>query len=137
MGNILEKDRRKFEHIDSVYVTGSVTSIVGEVREAIAGVCPMRFGAGMQNKVLEYMALGLPTITSSMGLEGIDAVPGHQLLVASTPEDYEYHLNRLYNDIEYATNLSKEGRLFVEKNHAWQIALSPLIKQVDKILGLS
>src|SRR5262249_55576492 len=55
--------------LEGVNVVGDVSSIAGAVAGAEVGICPIRFGAGVQNKLLDYMALGLPSVTTAVGLE--------------------------------------------------------------------
>ena len=65
-----------------VTVTGRVADVRPYLTHAAAVVAPMRVARGIQNKVLEGMAMGRLVVTTSQGLEGIDAQPGRDLLVA-------------------------------------------------------
>lgn len=84
----------------------------------------MRLAAGVQNKILEYMSLGVPTITSSIGLEGINAQPGKELLVANKPEEYVAEIEKLYFDEPFSEGISIAARSFVESEHSWDSQLS-------------
>lgn len=112
--------KSELERFEGVEVTGRVAKVADAVRGAFAAVCPMRFGAGLQNKVLEYMALGLPTVTTTMGLEGIDAQVGADVLVADTPQAFAAQLSSVRTDAALATRLSQNGRAFVETHHDWE-----------------
>lgn len=72
---------------DSVFVTGRVPDVRPYLAHCTAGVAPMRIARGIQNKVLEAMAMGRPVVVTGDALEGIDAVPGKQVLLAETPDD--------------------------------------------------
>ncbi len=133
VGRISEDHFKEFNGLDGVIATGTVDNISDAVKGAFAGVCPMRLGAGVQNKVLEYMALGLPTITSSLGNEGIDAQKDLHLLVADTPDEYVAQFKKLSNDVDKAYKLSKAGRSFVAQHHNWGTMLSQLIKRLEDI----
>jgi len=74
--------------IPGVFVTGRVPDVRAYVAHADACVAPMRIARGIQNKVLEAMAMGRPTVVTSDALEGIHAVPGTELLLANTAEDF-------------------------------------------------
>jgi sugar transferase (PEP-CTERM/EpsH1 system associated) len=67
---------------NGIVVTGRVPDVRPYLQHAAAVVAPMRIARGIQNKVLEGMAMGRVVLTTSMGLEGIDAVPGRHVLVA-------------------------------------------------------
>jgi sugar transferase (PEP-CTERM/EpsH1 system associated) len=70
---------------DGVVVTGRVPDVRPYLQHAAVVVAPMRIARGIQNKVLEGMAMGRVVLTTSMGREGIDAEPGRHLLVADDP----------------------------------------------------
>lgn len=135
VGRISDANRQALEACPGVEVTGGVDSIPAAVRHAGVGVCPMRIGAGVQNKVLEYMSLGLPVITSSIGLEGFAAQPGKDLLVADDPQAYLAHLNQLWSDANFHRSLAINGRGYVEFNHDWAARLAPLVSRIDSILS--
>ena len=134
VGRIGKSNFDEFNNIDGVLATGTVDSVADAVKGAFAGVCPMRLGAGVQNKILEYMALGLPAITSKLGHEGIDAVEGKQLLVADTVEQYVNHLVALSSNRGMAEQLSNNGREFILNNHSWSSMLKPLVLKIDKLI---
>lgn len=132
VGKILDVDASRLRQHPGVEVTGLVESVPRAVADAWIGVCPVRIGAGVQNKVLEYLALGLPVITSSLGLEGFSARAGIDLLVADSPEDYLEHVGKLLSDDSFGRGLARNGRRYVEENHDWGHQLAPL---VDALAG--
>ena len=71
-----------------VVVTGRVDDVRPYIQHAVASVAPMRVARGVQNKVLEAMAMARPVLVSNMGLEGIDARHGEQVLLAESTQDY-------------------------------------------------
>ena len=79
---------RALASIPGVFVTGRVADVRSYVAHATASVAPMRIARGIQNKVLEAMAMGRPTVVTSDALEGIKAVPGTDLLLADSAEDF-------------------------------------------------
>jgi glycosyltransferase involved in cell wall biosynthesis len=94
----------------------------------------MRLGAGVQNKVLEYMAMGVPSITSSLGLEGLEAEPDKDILVANTEFEFFDAVHVLKND-KIARSISKNGRKYVELFHMWESRLNPLITKIDELVN--
>lgn len=134
VGRISEKDAKSLRGLEGVEVTGPVPNIADAVADARLGVCPVRIGAGVQNKVLEYMALGLPTITSKIGLEGFNALPGRDLLVANSPEEFAVKVLELFDNLSLAESLARSGRAYVEQNHVWAAQLSPLVERIESIL---
>lgn len=135
VGRIESKDAGRLRRFAGVEVTGAVDSIAEAVRDARIGVCPVRLAAGVQNKVLEYMALGLPVVCSTIGLEGLDAVPEHDLLVADIPSEYVQQIDRLWADEGLRSELAKNARSHVEVHHDWRAKLIPLVEKVAEYVG--
>jgi glycosyltransferase involved in cell wall biosynthesis len=63
-------------------VTGTVPDVRPYIAHAAVAVAPLRIARGIQNKVLEAMAMATPVVVSPQALEGIDAVPGSELVLA-------------------------------------------------------
>jgi sugar transferase (PEP-CTERM/EpsH1 system associated) len=73
---------------DGVFVTGRVPDVRPFIAYASVSVAPMRIGRGIQNKVLEAMAMARPTVVTRDALTGIDAIPDKEVLLADTPETF-------------------------------------------------
>ena len=79
---------QRLSGIDGVNVTGRVADVRPYVAHATASVAPMRIARGIQNKVLEAMALARPVVVTAGALEGIEAVPGQEVVLADTVENF-------------------------------------------------
>lgn len=132
IGKIAENDRATLNSISNVLATGTVDSVVDASTNGHIGICSMRLGAGVQNKVLEYMALGMPCITSSVGFEGIGAVNNKDIIMADLPEDYIIAIEKLVSDANYYASVASSARTFVETNYSWEAKLSTFITSIDK-----
>lgn len=121
---------RKREGVDFV---GRVDSIVDAVEGVCAGVCPMRIGAGVQNKVLEYMAMELPAIVSPMAIEGIEAEADTEVIVSEDADEMTADILRVYRDDELRARIGRRGRRFVERNHRWTHTLAPFLEDVNAL----
>ena len=137
VGRIDSKKAEILSRYNGVRVVGEVESISASVRDCAVGVCPVRLGAGIQNKILEYMALGMPVVTSSVGLEGIKAIPGSDLLVADTPADMSLAIISLLGDREKAQKMAINARKYVEMHHNWSKSLFKLEEIFEKNLESS
>jgi glycosyltransferase involved in cell wall biosynthesis len=126
VGRVNGHARRILDRLAFTEVTGAVESVVGEARGSAVGVCPMRIGAGVQNKILEYMALGLPVVASSVGYEGLEARVGRELLVADSPPEFARAVIRLLLDRSFAEHLASAARRHVVAHHSWSALFSPL-----------
>jgi len=90
------------------------------VGRASVAVCPVRVKAGVQNKILEAMALGVAVVSSGCGAEGLAARPEHELLVADEPEAFAAAVSRLLADADAARVLGERGRAYVVARHSWE-----------------
>ncbi|HEY8519626.1 MAG TPA: glycosyltransferase family 4 protein [Gammaproteobacteria bacterium] len=127
-------EKRRLGAIPGVKVVGQVPSIAEAVAGAAVGVCPMRLGAGVQNKLLEYMALGLPSVTTSVSLAGLEAKPGEHLLLANTADEMAAAVLRLFDDRALARSLAEAARAYVEQHHVWSAKLDPLVRRLDRLI---
>ncbi len=79
-------------------------------------VVPIRSGSGMRVKILDGLARELATVTTSVGCEGIDAVPETHILVGDTPAEFARHVTRVLSDDKLTSAIARSGReLIVEK----------------------
>ena len=112
-------------------VTGYVPDLVPHLERAAVMVVPVRAGSGMRVRILEALAQGLPMVTTTIGLEGIDAVPGEDVLVADTVADYAAAVIRLLRDPGMRSRMAKNGRRLAEERYDWRVVL----KKMDEVYG--
>jgi glycosyltransferase involved in cell wall biosynthesis len=100
-----------------VTVTGSVPDVAPFLARATLAVCPMRYGVGIQNKVLEAMAAGLPVVVTRTATTALSAEPGRDLVVVDSMQDGAAEILRLLGSPEARGALSRHGREYVERHH--------------------
>ena len=105
--------------IDGVHVTGRVPDVRPYLAYARASVAPMRIARGIQNKVMEAMAMAKPVIVTPDALEGIDAVPGEELILANDAASFAAAACRLATDAHERTRIGTAARLRVERDFSW------------------
>ena len=88
----------------------------------------------MQNKILEYMALGIPVVTNYSGILGINVQGGSEILIAESQMEWQFHITELYNNESLREELSKNAREYVEKHTSWNQALRELNSDVKNIM---
>jgi polysaccharide biosynthesis protein PslH len=110
-----------------VEVTGYVDDIRPYVGGAEVMLSPMVYSVGIQNKVLEAMALGTPVIVAAQAAEALGARSGRDMLVAESPQDFARAALLLMNDSGLRTSLSRCGRNYVEQQHDWRVVTGRLV----------
>ncbi len=118
-----------------VSVPGHVSDLNAALNEAAIFVAPLRFAAGIQNKVLEAMAAGLPVVTTSYVNEGLEAEPGRHLLVADEPAALADAVVGLLRDPHARRRLGQDGREFVMQRYRWEDVLDRM-KAIEEKLNL-
>jgi sugar transferase (PEP-CTERM/EpsH1 system associated) len=100
-----------------VVVTGTVPDVRPYIRHADICVAPLRIARGIQNKVLEAMAMARPVVVSPQALEGIDAVPGSELLLADGAAAFAATITGLLAQPD--ARLGAAARTKVESQYSW------------------
>lgn len=131
IGRIQPEQAARLAAIEGVDVTGEVPNVAEAARGGAVGVCPLRLGAGVQNKVLEYMALGLPVVSTAIGLEGFSASDGIELAVADDSSTFAAKVLRLLDDRTSASVMAKAARRYVESHHSWEAILTPMVNVIQ------
>jgi glycosyltransferase involved in cell wall biosynthesis len=107
-----------YKQDSSINITGKVESIVDEINKAQIAITPMQIGSGMQNKVLEAMACGLPVITTTLGLGSIEANNNKNIIVADTPAEFTKQCIELLLNYDRAKQIGLLGLDFVVTNNS-------------------
>lgn len=126
IGRITPEKAVALRSYPGVDVTGEVDDIAAAAAGAAAAVAPLRLGAGVQNKILEYLALGLPTVTTTVALEGFSTAHDKELLVADGADVFADQVLRVLRDPSLARRLAHAGRHFVTEHHQWDEVLAPM-----------
>ena len=99
---------------------------IEDIRESYAAsrifVAPMMTGTGLQNKLLEAMAMGLPCITTPLANNALKAIHNEHILIADSPEEFRDAVLRLLSDPVLYKNISHNGKLFIEQHYQWKSA---------------
>jgi glycosyltransferase involved in cell wall biosynthesis len=114
---------KKYPNID---VEGWQPDIRSAYSKGTIFIAPMQIGTGMQNKLLEAMAMGLPCVTTPLASEALEVTPGHELLVGRTAEELTAHIKYLLNNPNDAKIIGEQGRKMVSNTYSWESAVNTL-----------
>jgi glycosyltransferase involved in cell wall biosynthesis len=135
IGPLPAAQRRALARQPGVCVLGQVESLAAAMHGATLGVCPVRIGAGMQNKLLDYLAHGLPAITSPVGLEGLQAVPSEHLLLADSSSQWIDEVVRVLKAPASFAGMAALGRQLVRQQYGWGAGAADLLGWLSARIG--
>ena len=101
-----------------------VTGWVDDIRDCYARskvfVAPMRIGTGLQNKLLEAMAMKIPSVTTTLANSALMATQGEQILVGDSAEEIANHIIKLLSNPDFAAEIASKGCDFVHNTFSWE-----------------
>ena len=120
---------RDLEQLPAVTVTGTVPDVRPYIAHAQAAVAPLRIARGIQNKVLEAMAMATPVVVSPQALEGIDAEPGLDLVLADGADAFVDAVAAMLHAPQGA--MGRAARQRVERQYSWPSNLACIGERLE------
>jgi glycosyltransferase involved in cell wall biosynthesis len=117
-----------------IELTGFVPDLRPHLAGAAAVVVPLRFGGGTRLKIVEAMAMGKAIVSTSLGAEGIDAVPGHDILIEDDPSSFADAVVRLLAQPALARDIGHSARRLAVERYSWSRAAQALEAFYRRIL---
>ena len=117
---------RELAVINGIFVTGFVDDIRDYYTLADVCVAPLHLGRGVQNKVLEAMAMGRPVVSTSKANAGVQGEAGVHLLIADTAETFVAAISRMLDDPKQAARFGRVARDFVVSRFDWNANMMQL-----------
>jgi len=109
-----------------VELTGFVPDLRPHLAAAAAIVVPLRLGGGTRLKIVEAMAMGKAIVSTTLGAEGIEAVPGRDILIEDQPMAFADAVNRLLAEPGLAARIGQSARQLAVERYAWSGAAQAL-----------
>ncbi len=116
---------------DGIVVTGRVPEMQPYLAAADVVVAPLLIARGIQNKVLEAMAMAKPVVATAAAYEGLQATPGEHLVIANEPAEIAQEIIALLGDPARRLGIGNAARRHVTEHYDWNACLAPL----DALLG--
>lgn len=105
---------------ERVTVSGWVPDIRESYARAHLFAAPMQTGSGLQNKLLEAMAMQVPCVTTTIANDSLHAVDGRDILVGSDARQFADHVLALLEDADRRQTIAQAGHAFVHENYSWE-----------------
>ena len=118
-----------------VMVTGAVLDTRSYVRRAAIVVAPIRIARGIQNKVLEGLAMGVPVVATSAAVQGVGGIANRDYVVADDVVTMAAAISNLLSRDEERTALGARGRAFVESHYSWDRSLGIFDEVMASVLS--
>jgi sugar transferase (PEP-CTERM/EpsH1 system associated) len=109
---------------DAVAVSGTVPDVRPYLQHAAVVVAPLRLARGLQNKILEAMAMGRPVVAAQECSEALTAEPGSELISAADAESFVQAVDGLLRDPQRAAAVGSAGRQHVLRHYSWDAHLA-------------
>jgi len=124
--------------ISTEYVkfTGRVDDVRDYLENCKVFVCPMTFGSGIKTKNLEAMSIGLSIVTTSIGAENINAVDGHDWLIADSDDDFAEAVIDILTNSDKRILMGKNASRFIYENFTWEVAKNEWKRLLDNNVKL-
>jgi len=103
----------------SIEVMGRVPSVAAVLKTAAVAVAPMRSGSGMQFKILEAMACGVPVVATTIGQGDIGCVAGSDIVVSDNGDDFAREVIALLGSAPLRARIGNAGFHYVQEHHSW------------------
>jgi glycosyltransferase involved in cell wall biosynthesis len=107
-----------------------VSGWMDDIRDAYAGtkifIAPMRIGTGLQNKLLEAMSMKIPSITTPLANDALQAKDGQEILIGKKADELAANIVRLLDNSRLHQQIAENGFTFVTKNYSWEEATERL-----------
>jgi sugar transferase (PEP-CTERM/EpsH1 system associated) len=113
---------------DNVIVKGFVEKLAVEYNKAAVAVSPVRIGAGTLNKVLEPMALGIPTVCTQVGFKGLGVNSGEGVILANGAKEFADETIKLLKDKKLRETIGTKGKEIIRTKFSWE-GISELLEK--------
>ncbi|MCW8886628.1 MAG: TIGR03087 family PEP-CTERM/XrtA system glycosyltransferase [Motiliproteus sp.] len=119
------KEVKDLGHHKGIHVTGRVHDIRPYLAQSTVSIAPLQIARGIQNKVLEAMAMAKPIVATSLAMEGIQGFPPSSTIVEDIPEKFADALVNLIINSNLE-DIGQTNREWVIEKYSWNSALTPL-----------
>jgi sugar transferase (PEP-CTERM/EpsH1 system associated) len=121
VGRFPPKSVRRLNGVNGVRVLGEVEDVRSVLIQADVSVAPLRIARGVQNKILEAIAIGIPVVATPQAVQGLDIREGDEILTADTPERFALQVTRLLDDAQLRNQITKRAWNRVNQLYRWDV----------------
>jgi len=134
VGNTPKETIDEYKNVPGLCFLGGQDNISKFLQEYDIGIAPLYQGSGTRLKLLDYLASGLPVITTSLGVEGLLPEIKNHLTIENDIEEYALKIDHIMTDLNTYEIKSMKGRKFVEQYYDWSNAIDPFLNVYQNII---
>ena len=116
---------------NDIVITGYVPDLNEILDECRVSVAPLRYGAGIKGKLVRTLACGLPSVASTLAVEGMGLRHELEILVADDPQCFAESVIRLFHERDIWLAIQERGYEFVEENYSRKVSLETCRRILD------
>lgn len=131
IGNCSDEFADSFKNDERIEFTKYVEDMIPYVKNSLCQIAPIRYGSGIKIKVLDAMKIGVPVITSNVGIEGISVTHNKDLFVANSDDDYAKYVDLLFNNPKLRNDIIENAYNTVVENHSYIKGLEIIKKCIN------
>ena len=117
----------------NVKFLGYVDDVKRYILESDICIAPLRYGSGTRLKILEYMAMGKPVISTAKGVEGIDYTPNKDVIIEDNIDAFSEKIKELLEDKKKMEDIGKNAMELIKQKYDWKIYKKTLHSIYDAI----
>lgn len=133
-GKINDSIRASLPADPNVDFTGYLADVRPRVGSAWLSVIPLRVGGGTRLKILESLALGTPVVSTSKGAEGLDLIPGKDIVIRDKPEEFASEVVKLLGSKELRSRLGQSGQQTAGSLYNWKIIGDQFLALINEVV---
>ncbi len=121
--------------IPNVHMVGWVPSVIPYIEASRITIVPLKVGAGTKRKLLQALMVGTPSVSTVVGVEGMNLEHGKHVLVADTASDFAQSITTLLYDKPLWHSIATQGRELIQQYNSQEIAMAKFETALQQVLG--
>ncbi len=121
--------------IPNVHMVGWVPSVIPYIEASRITIVPLKVGAGTKRKLLQALMVGTPSVSTVVGVEGMNLEHGKQVLVADSAEDFAQSITTLLYDKPLWHSIAAQGRELIHQYNSQAVAMAKFKTALEQVLG--